>query len=324
MEYKGLFMAMIIWVLPLFISHASEADSIGVESKDDQIYVLHRVEAKETLYSLSRRYGATIASIVENNQITANNLTVGEILRIPWLGPITHLVRTGETLYSISRLYGTSVAEIKALNNLDANELEIGKVLTVVRDQKPRLATRDGIVNASKHVVEPLETLYSISQKYEVSLEEIKQWNQLTDNSLRIGDTLYLRVPEKTVIEAIENTPVETQSARPETVVSRPVTIVNNPQNDLAPVTEQGIAAVIDGSTDTKKYLALHPSAPVGTIMRVRNEMTNLSVFVRVVGKLPATGSNNNVLIRLSEAAQSALGALDERFRVELSYVPNQ
>jgi hypothetical protein len=58
--------------------------------------------------------------------------------------------------------------------------------------------------------------------------------------------------------------------------------------------------------------------------MRVRNEMTNLSVFVRVVGKLPATGANNNVLIRLSTAAQAALGALDEKVRVEVSYVPSQ
>ena len=84
------------------------------------------------------------------------------------------------------------------------------------------------------------------------------------------------------------------------------------------------MAAVIDGNSDTRKYLALHPTAPVGTIMRVRNEMTNLSVFVRVVGKLPDTGANNNVLIRLSPAAQEALGALDGKFRVELSYLASQ
>ena len=84
------------------------------------------------------------------------------------------------------------------------------------------------------------------------------------------------------------------------------------------------MAAVIDGNSDTKKYLALHRTAPIGTIMRVRNEMTNLSVFVRVVGKLPNTGANNNVLLRLSQAAQEALGALDGKFRVEVSYVPYQ
>ena len=135
-----------------------------------------------------------------------------------------------------------------------------------------------------------------------------------------MGDTLSLKkVSEPTVSR--NPVPVATTSVTglPEPASTKPVN-----KRDLKPVTENGIAAVIDGTTDSKKYLALHPTAPVGTIMRVRNEMTKLSVFVRVVGQLPATGANNNILIRLSPAAQEALGALDNKFRVELSYVPNQ
>jgi len=41
-----------------------------------------------------------------------------------------------------------------------------------------------------------------------------------------------------------------------------------------------------------------------------------------VVGRLPNTGDNNNVLLKLSQAAQQGLGALDNRFRVEISYIP--
>jgi rare lipoprotein A (peptidoglycan hydrolase) len=69
-------------------------------------------------------------------------------------------------------------------------------------------------------------------------------------------------------------------------------------------------------------FLALHRTAPVGTIMQVRNQMNDLSVFVKVIGKLPDTGANDKVIVKLSKKAYERLAALDKRFRVELSYMP--
>jgi hypothetical protein len=86
-------------------------------------------------------------------------------------------------------------------------------------------------------------------------------------------------------------------------------------------VTESGIAATIAGS-GTDKYLALHKTAPVGTIMQVRNQMNGQSVYVRVIGELPDTGENSNMLVRLSPRAVQKLGTNDAKFRVETSYVP--
>jgi len=330
MVYKGFISMTVLWLLSGFFCYASESDSLGVETKDNQIFVLHQVEAKETLYSLSNRYGSSVADIVEHNQISDNNLTIGAILRIPWSGAVIHTVVTGETLYSISRDFKVSVADLKKYNNLKSNDLEVGQQLTIV-NTNPDSSTDDGRalgkadnVDRLIHVVAPKETLYSISRKHGFSLEPLRQWNDMESNDVQIGDTIYLDLPPKAVKEQPEQHLVKTASITTIPDESKPVKTSYTPQKDLTAVTETGVAAVIDGSTDTKKYLALHPTAPVGTIMRVRNEMTNLSVFVRVVGKLPATGANNNVLIRLSEAAQTALGALDEKFRVELSYVPNQ
>ena len=45
-------------------------------------------------------------------------------------------------------------------------------------------------------------------------------------------------------------------------------------------------------------------------------------VYVRVIGKLPETGENERVVVRLSKKAYQKLGAVDPRFRVELSYMP--
>ncbi|GAB3650353.1 hypothetical protein GCM10027594_25590 [Hymenobacter agri] len=91
----------------------------------------------------------------------------------------------------------------------------------------------------------------------------------------------------------------------------------------LGRVVESGLGASIENST-TEKYLALHKTAPVGTIMQVKNAMNGLYVYVRVIGKLPNTGENNNILVRLSPRAVQKLGTSDARFRVETNYIPEQ
>ena len=320
--------------LPLFLTavcfstilngFASEVDSIGIESENDEIYILHRVEAGETLYSLSKRYHTPIEGIVENNQISENNLSVGAILRVPWRHSIKHTVAQGETLYSISKHHKVSIETIKSVNKLASNTLEVGMVLRIAQAGNAESATHASVLNSEKHVVGQSETLYSISKKYDLTLDDLKNWNQLEDYNVKAGDTLLISKPAKT--ETLADKSNEELNAETVSVVITTPDETEEPSvpKSMKPITENGIAAVITGTSDTKKYLALHPTASVGTIMKVRNEMTNLSVFVRVVGKLPPTGANNNVLIRLSEAAQIALGALDEKFRVELSYVPNQ
>jgi rare lipoprotein A (peptidoglycan hydrolase) len=85
-------------------------------------------------------------------------------------------------------------------------------------------------------------------------------------------------------------------------------------------VKEGGLAELIEGSEGNRKYLALHRTAKVGTILKVRNELNNREVFVRVAGPLPNTGVNTNVVIKISKSAYDRLGAIDQRFRVEVTY----
>ncbi|WP_165768266.1 RlpA-like double-psi beta-barrel domain-containing protein [Hymenobacter amundsenii] len=56
--------------------------------------------------------------------------------------------------------------------------------------------------------------------------------------------------------------------------------------------------------------------------MEVRNIMNGQAVYVRVIGRLPDTGENTSILIRLSKRAVQRLATPDQRFRVETSYVP--
>jgi rare lipoprotein A (peptidoglycan hydrolase) len=77
---------------------------------------------------------------------------------------------------------------------------------------------------------------------------------------------------------------------------------------------------VIDEEEPSSKFFALHRTAKVGTVIKVRNIMNDLTVYVRVVGTIPETTKNEGIIIKLNERAYDNLKAIDKRFRVQLSY----
>ena len=342
-------------------------DSIGVEVINGQTFVLHKVEAKETLYSLSRRYNASIEEIVKFNPEAEAGLKVESVLKIPYnssssvtrqTAQNTHTVAPGQTLYSISQMYGIPVADIKKWNNLSSNDLNVGQTLAIsasagkdrVQNTQPAKSTPTPVADDPKnpsskvvHKVEPSQTLFSISKMYNVAVEDIKKWNNLEGNTLDVGQQLTIRVKrEANKFDEAEQIPVITEEVAQEKVVrldnkvepevSTAPAAVESPaekaetkktnSSGFKKVVELGLAEVIEHASDTKKYVALHRTAPIGTIMQVTNEMNNQNVFVRVIGKLPDTGANDKVLIKLSRPAFERLGAVNDKFPAEISYVP--
>jgi LysM repeat protein len=146
------------------------------------------------------------------------------------------------------------------------------------------------------HVVKKGETLYSISKLYDIEISELKKQNNLLTNELLINQKIVFvknNIVYKDVIE----------------------------EEDKKTKKEEGFAASIDESIESDKYLALHKSARNGTIIFVKNQMNGNVVIVRVVGKLPNTGNNDKISIRLSSIAFDKLDARDSIIPVELTYV---
>lgn len=96
---------------------------------------------------------------------------------------ISHKVESGETLFGIAEQYDVSVSQIKQWNNLSSNKLSVGQTLVIRKS-----AGDEG--SATIHTVQPKETLYSISRQYGVSINDIKQWNNLQDASISVGTEL--------------------------------------------------------------------------------------------------------------------------------------
>ena len=141
----------------------------------------------DSLYSIAKRYNTTVDEIKRLNNLTSNNLSIGQILKVPSNNTesenITHVVIGGDSLYSIARKYNTTVDEIKRLNNLTSNTLSIGQVLKIP-------SSSDSSLSYINYVVISGDSLYSIARKYNTTVDEIKRLNNLTSSTLSIGQTL--------------------------------------------------------------------------------------------------------------------------------------
>jgi rare lipoprotein A (peptidoglycan hydrolase) len=89
---------------------------------------------------------------------------------------------------------------------------------------------------------------------------------------------------------------------------------------------EKGVATWIEeAELDPKKMLVLHRTAPIGTVIRISNPMTNRTTFAKVVGRFTENESTKDVIIVMTKNVAQSLGALDKRFQVTLSYgTPNE
>lgn len=302
---------------------ASPVDSIGSEVINGKVYVLHQVEEGETVFSISKKYRANMRSIVAVSPEVKKGLKTGMVIKVPYSGvhekreePIEtnskfHVVKAGETLYGISRMYNVSVDEIMKWNELESTALAIGQQLEVTGSSEPPKPEKSINDKGNQiHIVEQGEGLYGIARIYNVTVDDLIKWNQLQSTSLAIGQQLIVSLNAKgNYVHPVRIDTTQESLGR---------------RYEIEKVLESGLAATIEGSDNTNKYLALHRTARVGTIIAVRNEMNDQMVFVRVVGKLPNTGINNKVIIRISDAAYKKLGAIDPKFRVQLSYLPNR
>ncbi|MDH4297407.1 MAG: LysM peptidoglycan-binding domain-containing protein [Cyclobacteriaceae bacterium] len=308
-------------------------DSIGTETINGKVFVIHMVAEKETLYGLSKRYGTTVEVILQYNPTADAGLEIGQILKIPYLpkqaarsvNGVTHTVVAKETMFSISQAYNVTVEEIKQWNNLSGNSLSIGQELIIKSGKTSNNPEAAAVAASGLHVVAAKETMFSISKQYGVTVQQLKDWNKLEGNEISIGQELIVRSPQVEITKpnppaVITEPKHDTPSVQPKTEVKEQTIRISESVKNSDEITQSGLAELIEGTEGNRKYLALHRTAPVGTILKVKNEMNNREVFVRVMGKLPDTPLTDKLVIKISKSAYDRLGAIDSRFRVELTY----
>src|SRR6185369_9929840 len=161
-----------VFCLFSIVAGATPVDSLRLETINGKQFIIHQVDPKETLYSISRKYGVAVALIREENPAVDAGLAIGQLVKVPYTprtkpkfdnGTIVHKVSAKETLFSISKQYDVSVDDLKTWNNLKDNSLSVGQDLTIRKKSRPVEVTKvpDAKTIKGVHTVTASETLFS-------------------------------------------------------------------------------------------------------------------------------------------------------------------
>lgn len=161
----------------------------------------YKVQKGDTLYSISQKFNTTIDEIKRLNNISSNNIYINQELYIPStntlpspplpIPPINddeneeyseYIVQKGDSLWKISRDYNISVKDLIELNNLTTTTLQIGDKLLVPIQTN----------NEKTYIVKRGDTLWSIAKENNITVNELKEKNNLTTNLLSIGQTIII------------------------------------------------------------------------------------------------------------------------------------
>ncbi|WP_194777456.1 LysM peptidoglycan-binding domain-containing protein [Pararhodonellum marinum] len=272
---------------------------------------LHKVNSGETLYSVAKSYNVKVEDLMAWNDLKGTDISVGQPL-------IIQGVATQEETPTVAEVKETA----QVVNQQVAVVEEVMPETKSAESPVPASTDEAGVVTIENpqpewftHTVSQGETLFAIAKKYDAKIEDLINWNALTSNNLVQGQNL--KVGKRGGV-------VPSRSTQTEPSVNEGLVINESPEKpastEFKNIKEMGLAEVIEGTGNHKKYLVLHRTAPVGTIMRIRNEENDITIFARVVGKIPETGDNNRLVIKVSKAAYDQLRAVNSRFPVEISY----
>jgi LysM repeat protein len=212
------------------------------ETVNGKKYYIHIVQAGNTLWGIKTLYNVSVESILEANPETQKGLLEGQRLLIPLtLVSIVHEVQRKETLFAISRKYGVTVASIIAINPEIEAGIRTGQKITIpgvelqngmtpavespTVKQAPPAVSEDSKLPQVKvsfsdtiiqHVVLPHETLYSISKRFMVPLEELQRLNNMRTTKIKPGESIKIPVKKEKIepIKIREIKKVEKQEKR--------------------------------------------------------------------------------------------------------------
>ncbi len=167
----------------------------------------YRVRKGDTIGELAQKFGVTQAEIRKWNGLSSNQLIAGKVIKIysgynvSALGDNTnktsatlnyYTVKSGDTVHKIARLYKVSAANIIAWNNIKNNKLLIGQKLKIYSDSGINDVKTKTSKSEKFYVVKKGDTLFSIAEKNNLSVDKLKLINGLSDNIIAVGQKLRL------------------------------------------------------------------------------------------------------------------------------------
>lgn len=167
----------------------------SIDTSQDDDYLINNTKNNQTIV-IDYGYINNIddANLIKNNYEDLAEAIVKSIVEYSSINYYPnnlngyYVVKKGDSLYSIASINNTTVNKIKELNDLSSNVLQIGQLLKL-----PTSSIEDNTVeNQNMYVVKKGDSLWSITKKYNTTVDSIKKINNLSSNILQIGQKLII------------------------------------------------------------------------------------------------------------------------------------
>ena len=205
------------------------------------------IKPGDTLSEIAEKHGVAASQLRRWNKLSSNRIVAGKTLKIYGKNTESNVssdvntntddsvdkgdyfeytIKRGDTLGHISMKFMVPTAKLRQWNNLENNRIVAGDVIKIYKDKnksvasvkndsKTKINSNSGQTtktNIVKHIVKSGETLSHVATKYGLKIAEIKKWNKLTSNNIRVGQELTIytdkSISSKTVSQVTDQTPV--------------------------------------------------------------------------------------------------------------------
>lgn len=174
----------------------------------DGKWVNHKIRRGESLSEIAYRYGVKTSQVREWNNISGNKIIAGKTLKIftgkvdPQLasndnsnsGKTTYYkIKRGDSISEIAEKFRVSPQDIKRWNNISGNKIIAGKTLVINGgDDVKSIGDNNSSVNSGmiRYTVKKYDTVSEIAEKFKVSSRDIRKWNDMSTNKIKIGQSL--------------------------------------------------------------------------------------------------------------------------------------
>jgi len=342
MKVKILLLTLTIFTISLqsFARSAVAAPVVQEEHKSKKV-ITYTIKKKDTYYSIAHKYHIPVSELQSFNDNA--KMTIGKTIKIPASAAVSEPKKKEKAIAADKKSKKKHKGEAEQpADEAPPIKTEPEQQAVTKQTAQQQTATKHADVQPAgpptQYKVSAGETLYSIAKRFNTTVDNIVKQNNLPSNTIQPGQLLNISAnvaaePAQTVTKEVEKAPETPVIKRDSTVVvsrqdSANATVfhANSNKFGIYEKDEHGVGTWIeDESLDPNKKLVLHRSAPIGTVIKITNIMTNRTTFAKVVGRFTDNEQTKDVIIVMTKNVAQSLGALDKRFQVNLSYgVPNE
>ncbi len=186
----------------------------------------YKVRRGDSLGEIAEKFGVSVAELKKWNGLKSNTIAVGKTLKIfststsSSYGDITtknssnltyYKVNPGETIGEIAEKFKVKISDIQNWNNLSGNKIIAGSRLKIysnssINDIDPEPVKNSGN-NSGTHLIKKGETISSIADMYNVSVSDLKKWNNLRDDNIQAGERLIVVSDTKNIVSNLKAKP---------------------------------------------------------------------------------------------------------------------